>query len=564
MKRKGLVSVFLACVIGLCGCGPQPADYSGWVPDHSVNEVIQKAKEEEKIEYRANVADKKATDPAKLTEKFLNGDADFSEVLYDSQLASGACEDLSEAISSKRTILYLSSSEGDDRNTGLSPEKPKKSLSSLTEFNSVAILLKCGDTFEMDDTFIVGVETVFGSYGEGPRPILDFTVPIEGTFVKLRGTENVWAIDLTKTAFMEKRDKLNFGQLYIDGECNWNRYTIPVSEAIGFNYGEFLEQRGENIWIADGNTGVLYLYSTEDPNGKEIRATESQIGFQLFEVNNIIVSDIEFRGVCFDAMVLLNCSDITIANCVFRNIGGGAGNSVSRSGNGITIQNTNRRISIKNNYFENIFGIGLAISAPGVTDVDENIEIKNNIFSNCYCAIKQPSDASCIVGSTNIRYENNLFYQMCDLTNPDTPVRFNINGELVNKDLEYKTYHGENSFTGIENVKISGLLTDGELTFVNNVCWGTNRVLVNLDVQSGYPVMSGNFYYADVETDKACLFEIKTADSVTEMYVTTLGNEEDVEMIIPHPVVNGEEPEVVVPDEAKGYMTGLFKRMLGK
>lgn len=564
MRKKGLITLTLSLVMCLCSCGSAPADYSAWIPDHSVGEVIEKTKEEEKIEYREYAGEKKYTAPSALTEKLLNEDPDMVECLYESQISGGACEDLSEALAAKRTVLYVSSSEGDDKNTGLSPEKPKKTLSALSEFNQVAILLKSGDTFFVDDTFKVGAETIIGAYGEGARPVLDFTTLIDEPFVKLRGTENVWAVDLTRSAFMENRDKLNFGQLYIDGECNWNRYIIPASENIGFNYGEFLEEKAKNIWIADGKTGVLYLYSEEDPNTKEIRVAECQVGFQFVDVNNITISDVEIKGISFDAMIIMNCADVTIENCAFRNIGGCVASSTSRCGDGMSLQNTNRRITIKNNYFENIYGTGIFIPTFSVTDVNENIDISNNVFSHCYAGIRQPSDAACIVGSTGIRYDNNIFFHMSDVTNPDTVTHVDINGEPINKELVYESYHSDDYYTGIQCISIANLYTEGEISFTNNVLWSSNRVLAHINMENGFPVMSGNFFYGEVESEKVCLFELLTEDLLGTSYAATLGNPDDIEMVVLNPPAKEGEGEHVVSEEAKSYLTECFKRMLGK
>ena len=563
MRRKGLVALTLSLAICLCGCGSEPANYSEWIPDHSVGEVVKKAEEKEQFVYRNNIDGKNYSGPEKLTEKLLNKDADVADCLYRDQIINGASYDLSEAIDSKRTILYVSDSEGNDRNTGLSPEKPKKSLPPLSEFASVAILLKAGDTFPMDGYFYVGAETVIGSYGEGPRPILDFTKKIEEPFVKIRETENVWAVDLSKTDEGQSRDALNFGQLYIDGECNWNRYIVPAAEKDSINYGEFLEASGKNMWIADGTHGVLYLYCTEDPNTKEIRYSSSRTGLQLSIVNNVFVSDLDIRGISYDGISLRDCTDVVITNCRLKNIGGYVISGVSgRQGKGIVLSGTNRHVSIVNNYFEDIYAAGFSFGSLNVTDVDEDINISNNVFTHCYTGIEQFSDASCIVGTTQVKYDNNIFYEMCDVTNPDTPAYADAKGELIKKDLVYESFHYDNLYSYITCANLTNLFTDGELSFTNNVCWSSNRFLMRLCTDYGYPAMSGNFFYNEVPSDKVCLFDLR-AEAQPTVYVGTLANPEDVEMF-PVVVQTTEEEVPAISEEAKGYIISCFKRMLGK
>lgn len=566
MRRKSFVfNLILVAAMTLTACGAQNTpDYSNWIPEHKVEDVIKHNEETVKFVYRGETDKSLYTAPEAITEMLLEGSDKTADSIYNNQLINGVCEDLSEAIDGKRTVFYVSSSEGDDANNGLSPEAPKKTLSAFSEFNSVAILLKSGDVFPMDGLFYVGTETVMGCYGEGPRPVIDFTETVEDPFVKLR-VENVWAMDLSKSKYISENDvksNLNFGQIYVDGECNFKRVVVTPEECAEYPFAEKLNEAADGAWAVDWVHGILYLYSEEDPNEKEIRVSSMQNGLSVKIANNVFLSDLEIKGAGAFAIKLQECAGVKISNCYIHDIGGsvqvGIGN---RFGGGIQIQSTNSDIEIVNNYFDNIFESGISDSALSVTDKQSNIVIKNNVFTHCYNGVTQFSDEKCLISTTGFLIDNNIFYDMCDVADPDSPVYVDTKGIDVDKAAAYESYHYNSGYQFISCANLTNLCIPGELRFTNNVCWKSDRFLMRFNNDYGYPVMEGNVFYADVDSDKICLFDFRNSKSLNDTYGKSLGVQDNTELINVYKPVRGQETVYVISDDAKAYMTEAIKRM---
>ncbi len=566
MKKKSLLLLLCIFLLTLTACGQQPTDYSAWIPSKDLSEIAKEKEEKEIFIYRNEIDGSKYKDPSKLTEELLNGDISVVEDIYTNQLIKGACLDLSEDIASKRTVIYVSSSTGDDRNNGLSPEKAKKTLPQYTGMTTIAVLLKCGDIFQMDGMFGIDTEAILGCYGEGSRPILDFTKRIEDPFVRVRGSENVWAVDLSKSEFCGKsvKENINFGQLIIDGVCNWKRALPPETGNDPSDYVTYLEELNDNVWIPDPEHGVLYLFSEKDPNESEVRVAVAKHGLSIQNANNVIISDLEIYGAGGDALAIADSTNITVSNCFFQNVGGAQYNSlVKRRGNGIQVTGTVENVNIQYNFFDKVFACGYTNSGIEVTDYQNSVHVTNNIFRRCYTGIESVTDADCIAGSMDTVYDNNIIIDMCDITNPDYPVYIDNKAAIIDKNVVNKSYHYDNDYEFICSANITNQLNEGSLSFTNNVCWGSDRFLLRFNADYGYPAMTGTYVYENVDSDKVCLFDIRDNEAIST-YVKTLANEELTEDITVYKFGKDEEHVYEIADEAKAHLTDCFKRMFLK
>ena len=90
-----------------------------------------------------------------LYESLQNEDGrQLADMIWDNQRFSGLYQYSVDELRQKNLLTYyISSSEGDDRNNGRTPEQPKKTLDSFSGVSNVNLMLKCGDTFSLDDTF---------------------------------------------------------------------------------------------------------------------------------------------------------------------------------------------------------------------------------------------------------------------------------------------------------------------------------------------------------------------------------------------------------------------------
>ena len=566
--KKALLSIMAAGMMILTACTTQSGpDYTVWIPDHSISDLELGDDTITTQSSRVIPSQEEYTSVDEIAKKLLNHE-DVFDLIYNNQLINGASKDVSEAVSSKRTIIYVSSSEGNDLNDGRTPQTAKKTFEKMSQSAGIAVLLKCGDTFDMSDMFYVGDNTVFCSYGEGPRPVLDFSQKIEESFFAVRGYENLWAVDLSRTEFNNKESSsnlsYNFGQLYIDGECNWNRITIPVEEMAESNFAQIVGDRKDNCWVVDWMHGVLYLYSESDPNEHEIRVSIGRHGLNFREVRNVIVSDLEIRNVGVSGATIFNCDDVSVSNCLFRNIGGAVTAEGIRYGNGVQISGVAKNISILNNVFDGVYSSGYSDVGITVTDRQENVTINNNIFSHCYCGIVQYDDFQSLVPASKFAIQNNLVFESCDVTNPTQPMYADVKGALVNGVTDYHTYRNHSLYDGCSSAIFAAVQVPSEFSITGNVFWQTNRFLLRIAANNGYPELTGNYFFSGVDNLNACLFStrIDNGEVETITYAARLLDEGNEEVVVER--AQGTSDLSYVPADAMNKLRLVLKSIIGE
>lgn len=99
---------------------------------------------------------------------------ELADYLWDSQVREGVYHLNAKDLTNSRLTFFFSATEGDDNNSGLDEEHPKKTLTLFSGVSNVNLLLKCGDDYEIGKTFKCGNDSLYAAYGCGPRPRLDF------------------------------------------------------------------------------------------------------------------------------------------------------------------------------------------------------------------------------------------------------------------------------------------------------------------------------------------------------------------------------------------------------
>ena len=566
--KRVLLSTLVVGMMVLNACTTQNGpDYTVWIPEHSVSDLNLDDDTITTQSSRVIPSQEEYTSVDEIAKKMLNHE-DVFDLIYKNQLINGAYTDLSEAISSKRTIMYVSSSEGNDLNDGRTPQTAKKTFESLSQSAGIAILLRAGDTFEMNDMFYVGDNTVFCSYGDGPRPILDFSQKIEESFFTVRGYENLWAVDLSRTLFNNKDSSsnlnYNFGQLYIDGECNWNRISVPVEEMAEYNFAQTVSDNKDNCWIVDWMHGVLYLYSESNPNEHEVRVSIGRHGLNFKEVRNAIVSDLEIRNVGANGALISNCTDVSIRNCLFKNIGGAVTSEGMRYGSGVQLSSVAKGISIENNAFDWVYANGYIDAGITVTDRQENVTVKGNIFSHCYCGITQSDDFLSLVPASKFAIENNLVFEACDVTNPNQSMYADVRGNLLNGMADYHTYRNVTLYEKCSSATFSPVQVPSEFSITGNVFWQTNRFLLRVMANNGYPELKGNYFFSGADAPGACLFStrIDNGEVETVTYMERLLDEANEEVVVDRPA--GTTDLSYIPSEAMSKFKSVLKSISGE
>lgn len=208
--------------------------------------------------------------------------------------------------------VYYFAANGNDNNSGLSPDVPLKSsgkfnmLASSTLNPGDSVLFKAGDTFNVAGSANYMTITRSGnmdapitisSYGDGPRPVLSGmdTIPKSG-FVS-EGS-NIWTLT---------------------GARQSSRWWKDGLEQVAANTKESLSP--SLTWYRSGTT--LSVYSTSNPDG-HWTTYGAPNGLRLMNCSYVHVRGLEIRDVEYYAVPLRNANHCVIAHNKIANYGNSA------------------------------------------------------------------------------------------------------------------------------------------------------------------------------------------------------------------------------------------------
>lgn len=282
-------------------------------------------------------------------------------------------------------VVYVSSSEGDDLNSGKTPDAPLRTIKKAGSFMPDTIYLKRGDIFY--ESIKYGRSSLIG-YGKGLNPILSgYKRIIKPSWMKVR--DNVWKLNLTEDNFTGYKVE---GSSYLNNIGCIHEYDKDI---IHGNRVEHLEQLKEDwdIWQCEGHGkdlpassfDNLYLYLSSDPNNMKLEFSVNICGANMYEKHPII-NGIRFEG--FNTAVNFNMSgDIT--NCRIDGMGGNlfltniygfvcAGNGIQYWVGRYALDNS----LVKGNYITRCYDCGITIQGDGSVS-PKNIIITDNLITNC-------------------------------------------------------------------------------------------------------------------------------------------------------------------------------------
>ena len=563
MKKIVGIALVLVMSILLCACGQgEEKDYYSWLPDGYSGEVIINEDATVSEQAQGGLAVTDASYASNYYETDILVDALLGErpeelagYLWEDQIANGVYSVTAEELNKNMLTYYVSSSEGDDNNLGISPDAPKKTLSQLSGKSNITVLLKCGDTFEMDDSFSAGSNCIYATYGKGPRPVVSYYMKPDRPFKKAVGYTNIWQMDLLDMPGVYNttgnKDNCNLGQLVVDGEVNWKRLSVSSAEAVTYDFAKQLETTADGAWAIDWLDSVLYYYSEEDPNQKDIKVAPDVHGVVFKDVKNTTLKGWTIEGAGSHGCNLTNTNNVTISSCFFHNIGGSIHVSAGiRYGNAVQVWDGGINVTIAHNYADWVFDTCYTNQGSNSTCYGENIIFENNIGAHSFTGIETWGDSYSTVPFKNLVYRNNIIYDMCDITDSDKYLFAGADGQLVfggENQGEYISYRGGYTFNQMACINVANSEISGELKVDDNVFWNTNRLLVLVgDIQRGYPSMNNNLFYAEVTTPEACLYRYKDFDesiryvnhlmipeNTEHLYLNTapFENETDIELL---------------------------------
>lgn len=316
---------------------------------------------------------------------------------------------------------YISSTEGDDRNDGLSEKKPKQHIYSVKEKENLHIKLKRNDVFFEQ---LQGYKNcIIDDYGKGGKPVLcGFKILINSQAWIYDENEELWKIDLTKEEDFvghmhgDQKDKYinNVGFIY---DPNTNKvYGNRVRERL------YLKENGSfyvsNQYIVDSindNTFKYLIWKLKDDprNAKNLCFPMWLIGIKnMYDCN---IRNIAIVGFNFG---IVNCNGTTFDSCQIDLIGGSVQlgyNNWVRYGNGIEFTLNNNNNLITGCMISRTYDCGVSIQGVGSFKSSPcNIHFDNNKFYHCRQAFEfflkssneiQPEYVNC-------SFSNNTCFEM--------------------------------------------------------------------------------------------------------------------------------------------------------
>ncbi|WP_192501854.1 RICIN domain-containing protein, partial [Flavobacterium sp. PL002] len=130
------------------------------------------------------------------------------------------------------------------------------------------------------------------------------------------------------------------------------------------NHVNTLDNNGE--WAHDTNAGILYLYSTTNPNNLNIEIPSEETALDLSNSDYIQVKNLKFQGSLSQVVTMSGAKNLTINNCNFSN-----GNDYLVLGFGLTnVVFTNNILNESNNLASRLESIdGLIYSNNKITNI---------------------------------------------------------------------------------------------------------------------------------------------------------------------------------------------------
>lgn len=299
-------------------------------------------------------------------------------------------------------IYYVSSSDGNDSNNGLSPLTPFKTLKKITDMiikKGDKVLLKCNDLW--NETLTINNEDDFNnehilvsSYGVGEMPTLSSFKTTKNKEWDVY-SDGIYRINLKNLDGFET-DYINVGFL-LDKE----------TEEIYYNRVRNISDIKENMDFYADET-YLYLKCETNPCDKFKELYIILRSNLITAKHNIVISGLKLENTGGHGITGLTKNCI-VENCYINNCGGSVlfPEAFTRFGNGIEIASS-KNILIKNNKISNCYDVGFTIQGENI--VNENTVVEGNIFSynSQSLEIWTLGDSNADLGIKNFHFKNNI------------------------------------------------------------------------------------------------------------------------------------------------------------
>lgn len=283
---------------------------------------------------------------------------------------------------------YVSSSQGDDRNTGgiADPWQTISILNSQIFEAGDSILFKCGDVWDLDN-------------GTGGKLKLNGTgAPESHITISSYGVGN-------KPLFLGSKSLTNAADWFYLGANNWATATgsFPLVRARGVGFLLIGQETQTNVGrlkknIAELNNERDFTWDATDqrialhsPLGnpaeayEAIESTALDTSLQLIGNSFVDIKNLSFKYQNTYGVELDSCNNINIENIDISYMGGGVSSDwPTRSGDAIGPHGNSSFIKIKNCTISQVFDVGIAPQLYGNSaEIMHDIIIENNFIDKC-------------------------------------------------------------------------------------------------------------------------------------------------------------------------------------
>lgn len=287
------------------------------------------------------------------------------------------------------TKYYISEKNGNNKNDGLSPEKPLASVSAISRLAlrpGDAVLFERGGIYR--GTFTVSQGVIYGAYGEGTKPLImqsrkNFAQP------------SLWKETEYKNVYVCTENFNNVGIIGFDHDLfdySENTYSelygIPMNKDIlGFSGLSDLDT--DLQFYSDRGDGKLYIYSVQGNPGERFSSIE--IGEKYNIVNgsaeDVHIDNLAFKFTGAHAVGSSSTRNRTVTNCVFSWLGGSVlsdnfnGGGPINYGNAVEIYGSCNGYFVENNWMYQIYDTAVTHQQNSTANcTQENVRYYGNLM----------------------------------------------------------------------------------------------------------------------------------------------------------------------------------------
>ena len=336
--------------------------------------------------------------------------------------------------------IYVSSSMGDNKNDGLSPEKPVKTVLKALQLATTgdAVLFKRGDIWR--EKWQAKAKVIYTAYGEGAKPAF-YGSPENGA--DPAKWQLVHEDKETGALIWKYYDEKNYDDVgtivFNDGEGfaikerpTYNgKWLVRGKNDVAYDWKKELDNNFEFVHLAESASKIINIGSARGP--LYFRCDNGNPGkvFDSLEFNtriNVIsaASYTTFDNLCVKyggshGIGAGTVADLVITNCEIGWIGGStqgynSNGTVTPVGNGVEVYGGCDGYRIENCYVYECYDAGIThqISRGSTADTrEDNILYKNNVITDCVYNIEYFLSASddrpsAVRLGDNVVFEGNL------------------------------------------------------------------------------------------------------------------------------------------------------------